>query len=140
MDQLELIPQQVNWNLELTKILLIKKVQDLKRFCLRELNYFIDNIVQTPFLGTFDDFIHEVNRTQTFRSLENLVLRLINFVDTVFDNLMACGEQRVPKFNHALPSFLNLPTLRTRVNACFVEEILPLFVSDVKLSQHQEIR
>ncbi len=128
--QLKSTPLLVNWDLELTKSMLVEKIQKLKRFCLRELNQFIDNLTGAPLLGKFEDFLQQVDKARTFQALEQLVLYLIDFVDGTFENLMARGEQAIPDFNRVLPRFLSLPELREKVNGCLVEEILPLFVSE----------
>ncbi len=120
----------VNWDLELTKSILVEKIQKLKRFCLRELNQFIDNLIETPFLGKFEDFLQQVDKARTYQALEQLVLHLIDFIDGTFENLIARGEHIIPDFSRALPRVLNLPELREKLNANFLEEILPLFVSE----------
>ncbi len=120
----------VNWDLELTKSILVEKIQKLKRFCLRELNQFIDNLTETPLLGKFEDFLQQVDKARTYPVLEQLVLHLIDFLDGTFENLIAHGEQIIPDFSRVLPRFLNLPELREKVNANFIEQILPLFVSE----------
>ncbi len=124
----------VNWDLEITKSMLVEKIQKLKRFCLCELNQFIDNLSDTPLLGKFKDFLRLIDEARTYRILEHHVLRLLEYIDGVFENLIARGEQAVPDFNLALPRSLNLPVLRTSINACFIEEILPLFVSEYALA------
>lgn len=120
----------VNWDLELTKAILEEKILNLKRFCLRELNLFIDNIIEIPLLGKFEDFIKQVYKANNFVDLEKNVLLLIDYVDGVFENLIARGEQVIPDFKLTLPRFLNLPALRRKVSVYIVEEILPLFVSE----------
>ncbi len=112
------------------KSILVEKIQKLKRFCLRELNQFIDNLTDAPIMGKFEDFLLQVDKTRTYQGLEQLVLYLIDFVDDTFENLIARGEQIIPYFSRILPRFLNLPEMREKVNICFVEEILPLFVSE----------
>ncbi len=120
----------INWDLELTKSILVEKIQKLKRYCLRELNQFIDNLIGVPLVGKFEDFLLKVDKVRTYPGLEQLVLHLIDFIDGTFENLIARGEQFIPDFNRVLPRFLNLPELREKMNASFVEEILPLFMSE----------
>ncbi len=133
-DQLNSTSLVVNWDLEITKSILVEKIQKLKRFCLKELNQFIDNLIETPYMGRFDDFLHTVDEARTFRVLEHHVLDLIDFIDYTFENLIARGEQVLPHFKHALPRALNLPQLRTTITTCLVEEILPLFVTEYAIA------
>ncbi len=120
----------VNWDLELTKSILVEKIQKLKRFCLRELIQFIDNLAETPLLGRFEDFLQQIDKAKTYPALERLVLHLIDFVDGTFENLIAREEQIIPDFAPVLPRFLNLPELREKLNVNFIEQILPLFMSE----------
>jgi hypothetical protein len=120
----------INWDLEITKSILIEKIQTLKRFCLRELNQFIDDLIETPLIGRFDDFLHEVDEARTFRVLEQSMLHIIDYVDNTFENLIARGEQVLLDFKLVLPRSLNLPALRNEINAYIVEDLLPLFMSE----------
>ena len=124
----------INWDLELTKSILVEKIQKLKRFCLRELNQFIDNVIEVPLLGRFEDFLQQLDQAKNFPALEQKVLRLIDYIDDVFENMIARREQVLPDFKLALPRFLNLPALRMTVNTCFIEEILPLFMSQYAIA------